>query len=109
MEVEKGNSLDVIRKKIAKGEIKTKVQKQLGKKTYLTPERINRKKRDIMKLLKKPTPDSVKTSIKPKDLSALEIFSEAIGEQSDTNILNKKTYKLADKNLLVRLFIHIFL
>ncbi|KAK1425887.1 hypothetical protein QVD17_21249 [Tagetes erecta] len=102
-EVEKGNSLDDIRKKIAKGEIKTKVQKQLGKKTYFTPERINRKKRDIMELLKKPTPLSVKekTSIRPKDLSALEIFSKAIGEQSDTNILNKKMYKLADKNLLV--------
>ncbi|KAI3744640.1 hypothetical protein L1987_57728 [Smallanthus sonchifolius] len=102
-ELEKGNSLDDIRKKIAKGEIKAKVQKQLGKKNFFTPERINRKKRDIMQLLKKPTPVSVKekTSIKPKDLSALEIFSKAIGEQIDTNILNKKTYRLADKELLV--------
>ncbi|KAI3795961.1 hypothetical protein L1987_38622 [Smallanthus sonchifolius] len=102
-ELEKGNSVDDIRKKIAKGEIKAKVQKQLGKKNFFTLERINRKKRDIMQLLKKPTPVSVKekTSIKPKDLSALEIFSKAIGEQIDTNILNKKTYRLADKELLV--------
>ncbi|KAK9050924.1 hypothetical protein SSX86_027549 [Deinandra increscens subsp. villosa] len=102
-ELEKGNSLADIQKKITKGEIKTKVQKQEGKKNYFTPERINRKKRDVMQLLKKPTPVSLKenTSIKPKDLSALQIFSKAIGEQIDTNILNKKTYRVADKELLV--------
>ncbi|KAL8227483.1 hypothetical protein R6Q57_015067 [Mikania cordata] len=103
MELEKGNSLDEIRKKITKGEIKTKVQKQLGKKKYFIPERINRKKRDVMQLLRKPIPVSVKekSSTKPKDLSALQIFFNAIPKQIDTNILNKKTYRLADKELLV--------
>ncbi|XP_076945424.1 alpha-glucan water dikinase, chloroplastic-like [Bidens hawaiensis] len=101
-ELEKGNSLDGIRKKITKGEIKTKVLNKFVKKK-LTPERINRKKRDVMQLLKKPTPVSAKDkiSIKQKDLSALQIFSKAIEEQSDTNILNKKTYRLGDKQLLV--------
>ncbi|KAI7734917.1 hypothetical protein M8C21_025746 [Ambrosia artemisiifolia] len=102
-ELEKGNSLDDLRKKLTKGEIKTKVEKKLGKKNYLTPDRIDRKKRDVMQLLKKAVPVSVKetSSIKPKDLSALQIFYKAIGEQSDTNILNKKTYRIADKELLV--------
>ncbi|XP_076922279.1 alpha-glucan water dikinase, chloroplastic-like [Bidens hawaiensis] len=101
-ELEKGNSLDDIRKKITNGEIKTKVLKKVVKEN-LTPERINRKKRDVMQLLKTPTPVSAKDkiSIKQKDLSALQIFSKAIEEQSGTNILNKKTYRPGDKQLLV--------
>ncbi|KAJ0864542.1 putative alpha-glucan, water dikinase [Helianthus annuus] len=102
-ELEKGNSLDDVRKKITKGEIKTEVLKKLGKKIYRTPERITRKKRDVMQLLRKsiPVSEEEKISVKPKDLSALQIFSKTVAEQSDTNILNKKTYRLADKELLV--------
>ncbi|MFS8029200.1 putative alpha-glucan, water dikinase [Helianthus anomalus] len=102
-ELEKGNSLDDVRKKITKGEIKTEVLKKLGKKIYRTPERITRKKRDVMQLLRKsiPVSEEEKIAVKPKDLSALQIFSKTIAEQSDTNILNKKTYRLADKELLV--------
>ncbi|KAJ0727233.1 putative alpha-glucan, water dikinase [Helianthus annuus] len=102
-ELEKGNSLDDVRKKITKGEIKTEVLQKLGKKIYRTPERITRKKRDVMQLLRKSiaVSEEEKISVKPKDLSALQIFSKTIAEQSDTNILNKKTYRLADKELLV--------
>ncbi|KAJ0506965.1 putative alpha-glucan, water dikinase [Helianthus annuus] len=102
-ELEKGNSLDDVRKKITKGEIKTEILQKLGKKIYRTPERITRKKRDVMQLLRKsiPVSEEEKISVKPKDLSALQIFSKTIAEQSDTNILNKKTYRLADKELLV--------
>ncbi|KAM0009136.1 putative alpha-glucan, water dikinase [Helianthus debilis subsp. tardiflorus] len=102
-ELEKGNSLDDVRKKITKGEIKTEVLQKLGKKIYRTPERITRKKRDVMQLLRKsiPVSEEEKISVKPKDLSALQIFSKTVAEQSDNNILNKKTYRLADKELLV--------
>ncbi|KAJ0491057.1 putative alpha-glucan, water dikinase [Helianthus annuus] len=102
-ELEKGNSLDDVRKKITKGEIKTEVLQKLGKKIYRTPERITRKKRDVMQLLRKsiPVSEEEKISVKPKDLSALQIFSKIVAEQNDTNILNKKTYRLADKELLV--------
>ncbi|KVH97811.1 ATP-grasp fold, subdomain 1, partial [Cynara cardunculus var. scolymus] len=105
-ELEKGSSLDDIRKKMTKGETQKKVQKQPGKKTYFTPERINRKKRDLMQLLNKPIPVTVKSveekvSTKPKSLSALQLFSKSIEEQNGANILNKKMYRLADKELLV--------
>ncbi|GKD73587.1 hypothetical protein Tco_1331869, partial [Tanacetum coccineum] len=109
-ELEKGTSLDDLRKKMNIGEIQTtegvtqkRVQKQPAKKVYSTPERINRKTRDIMQLLKKPTPVASKgtVALKPKVLSALQLFSKSIEEQSDADVLNKKIYKLGDKELLV--------
>ncbi|GKD55564.1 hypothetical protein Tco_1288951, partial [Tanacetum coccineum] len=109
-ELEKGTSLDDLRKKMTKGEIQTtdggiqnKDQKQPAKKVYSTPERINRKTRDIMQLLKKPTPVASKGTVamKPKVLSALQLFSKAIEEQTDADVLNKKIYRLGDKELLV--------
>nr|GFC99558.1 alpha-glucan water dikinase 1, chloroplastic-like isoform X2 [Tanacetum cinerariifolium] len=109
-ELEKGTSLDDLRKKMTKGEIQTtegvtqnKDQKQPAKKVYSTPERINRKKRDIMQFLKKLTPVTSKgtVSMKPKTLSSLQIFSKAIEEQTDADVLNKKIYRLGDKELLV--------
>ncbi|KAJ9563988.1 hypothetical protein OSB04_009148 [Centaurea solstitialis] len=80
-ELEKGSSLDDIRQKMTKGE---------------TPK-------------EKPVPVTVKSvaekvSAKPKTLSALQVFSKAIEEQDGANILNKKIYRLADKELLVRPF-----
>nr|GFD29137.1 alpha-glucan water dikinase 1, chloroplastic-like isoform X2 [Tanacetum cinerariifolium] len=93
-ELEKGTSLDDLRKKMTKGEIQTtdgvtqnKDKKQPAKKVYSTPERINRKKRDIMQFLKKLTPVASKgtVSMKPKTLSSLQIFSKAIEEQTDAD------------------------
>ncbi|GKA58375.1 alpha-glucan water dikinase 1, chloroplastic isoform X1, partial [Tanacetum coccineum] len=109
-ELEKGTSLDDLRKKMTKGEIQTTegVTQKNGSKTackkiYSTLERINRKTRYIMQLLKKPTPVASKgtVSMKLKVLSALQLFSKAIEEQSDADVLNKKIYRLGDKELLV--------
>lgn len=59
-----------------------------------------------MQLLNKHIPVSVKSveeksSMTPKSFSALELYSKLIEEQSDINILNKKTYRVADDELLV--------
>ncbi|GAB2280495.1 hypothetical protein Dimus_015122 [Dionaea muscipula] len=102
MELDKGTSLDEIRLKIIKGDIQTKVSKQLEKKSYFTPERIQRKKRDIMQMLNKYAikPEEEKTSAKPKALTAVELFADA-NEQDDGPKLLKKIYQLGDKQLLV--------
>nr|XP_043613595.1 alpha-glucan water dikinase, chloroplastic-like [Erigeron canadensis]XP_043613596.1 alpha-glucan water dikinase, chloroplastic-like [Erigeron canadensis]XP_043613597.1 alpha-glucan water dikinase, chloroplastic-like [Erigeron canadensis] len=118
-EIAKGSSLEDIRTRLTKKdgksseqgtgilekEIQPKVQKQVQEKSYSIQE-IQRKKRDIMQLLSKHIPVSVKSadenlSVKPKTLSAIELYSKAIEEQSDIDIVNKKTYKLADEELLV--------
>ncbi|XP_042753569.1 alpha-glucan water dikinase, chloroplastic isoform X1 [Lactuca sativa] len=100
-----GTSNDDKQKKITKGEIKTKVQKHQETRSYST-QSIQRKKRDLMQLLNKHIPVSVKSveeksSMTPKSFSALELYSKLIEEQSDINILNKKTYRVADDELLV--------
>ncbi|KAM7250917.1 hypothetical protein ACFE04_022800 [Oxalis oulophora] len=101
-ELDKGVSLDEIRKRITKGEIASKVKKQLEKKKYFRVERIQRKKRDLMQILNKNTASLVQDSIsvEPKALTALELFAKA-KEEDSSSILSKKVYKLADKKLLV--------
>ncbi|XP_076893044.1 alpha-glucan water dikinase, chloroplastic-like [Bidens hawaiensis] len=118
-EISKGSSLEDIRTRltkkdgtnskqdtdVSKGNREAKVQKPVEKKTYST-QRIQRKKRDLMQLLNKHIPVSLKpveekASMKPKTLSAVELYSKGIEEQSDIDILNKKTYKLAEEELLV--------
>ncbi|KAJ9554557.1 hypothetical protein OSB04_018602 [Centaurea solstitialis] len=104
-ELEKGTSLDDIRKRITKGEKQTNVQKQQEKRSN-SSHRIQRKKRDLMQLLNKHIPVSVKSveekvSMKPKTLSAVELYCKDIEEQKGITILNKKTYKLGDEELLV--------
>ncbi|XP_043704280.1 alpha-glucan water dikinase, chloroplastic-like isoform X1 [Telopea speciosissima] len=102
-ELDKGSSLDEIRKKIVKGEIQTKVSKQLEKKRYFTVERIQRKERDFMQLLNKYTAKSVKekVSVPPQSPTAVELFLKAKGEQDGGTILNKLFFKLGDKELRV--------
>lgn len=102
-ELEKGASLDEIRKKIAKGEIKTKVAKQLHHKKYFTPEKIHRKKRDFTQLITKYVAESVEEpdSDQPKALTVVENFVKTKEERDGGRVLNKKIYKLADKELLV--------
>ncbi|KAL4574024.1 hypothetical protein LXL04_020846 [Taraxacum kok-saghyz] len=96
---------DIHKKKNTQGETKTKVQKQQETRTY-SVHSIQRKKRDLMQLLNKHIPVSVKsvedeTSMTPKTLSAVELFSKAIEEQSGIDIVNKKTFRVADEELLV--------
>ncbi|XP_071707709.1 alpha-glucan water dikinase, chloroplastic-like [Rutidosis leptorrhynchoides] len=102
-EIENGSSVDELRKKNTKSDIQKNIKNQLGKRNYSTPEKINRKKRDLMQLLKKPTPVSAREGISstPKTLSALQIFYKLIEEQSDVSVLNKQTYRIYDKQLLV--------
>ncbi|KAL0421405.1 UNVERIFIED_CONTAM: Alpha-glucan water dikinase, chloroplastic [Sesamum latifolium] len=101
VELEKGASLDEIRKKITKGEIKTKVSKQLAKKSYFTTERIQRKGRDLMSLLTKfaSVPIEEKISSEPEVLSAIQQLSRVKEDQYGPT-MSKKIYKLADKELL---------
>lgn len=121
-EIAKGSSLEDIRTRltkkdgtnskqdtdVSKGNRQTKVQKPVEKKTYST-QRIQRKKRDLMQLLNKHIPVSLKpveekTPMKPKTFSAVELYSKGIEEQSDIDILNKKTFKIAGEELLVRIY-----
>lgn len=108
IELDNGTSIDGIRKKIIKGEIQTKVTKQREKKKYFTVERIQRKKRDLMELLNKHSSGLVEEkispiSVKPKVLSTIERFAQEKEEQGGGPITNKKIFRLADKELLVRL------
>lgn len=104
VELENGTSLSEIRKKITKGEIKTKVTKQLEKKKYFSVERIQRKKRDIMQILTKYPSQAGGESIsaEPKSLSAFELFANAKKEQIDGSLLNNKIFNLGDGKVLVR-------
>lgn len=104
MELEKGVSLDEIRKKIIKGEIKTKVAKQLKDKKYFRVERIQRKTRDLMHILNKYTakPVDEKISVKPKALTAVELFAKAKEEKDGGPVLNSSIFKIDNKELLVR-------
>ncbi|XP_012467413.1 alpha-glucan water dikinase, chloroplastic [Gossypium raimondii] len=103
-ELEKGASLDEIRKKITKGEIKTKVAKQLQNKKYFSPERIQRKQRDLMQLLNKHAvkvvEESISVEVEPKPSTAVEPFAKE-KELDGSPVMNKKIYKLGEKELLV--------
>ncbi|XP_058088674.1 alpha-glucan water dikinase, chloroplastic [Magnolia sinica] len=104
LELNQGTSLDEIRKKIVKGSIQTKVSKQLEKKKYFTAERIQRKKRDIMQFLNKYATEAVvkeKTPPTPQVPTVLELWSQAKEGQDGGRIMNKKIFKLGDKELLV--------
>ncbi|PNT14688.1 hypothetical protein POPTR_010G044100v4 [Populus trichocarpa] len=110
-ELGKGVSVDEIRKKISKGEIKTNVSKQLQNKRYFSTERIQRKGRDLAQLINRHSAKSVedrasksveeKASIEPKVLKAVELFAKEKEEHDGGAVLNKKIFKLADKELLV--------
>ncbi|KAL9251171.1 Alpha-glucan water dikinase, chloroplastic-like protein, partial [Drosera capensis] len=103
VELDKGSSLDEIRQKIIKGDIQTKVSKQLEKKSYFTPERIQRKKRDVMEMLNKYVPELVeeRTFVKQKVFTAVELFADATERDAGPKLF-KKIYNLGDKQLLVR-------
>jgi alpha-glucan,water dikinase len=110
-ELYKGVSIDEIQKKITKGEIKTE-SKQLQNKRYFSNERIQRKKWDIMQLVNKHAAKSVedkvsksaegKASVESKVLKAVELFAKKKEEHDGGAVLNKKIFKLADKELLVQ-------
>ncbi|KAK9119771.1 hypothetical protein Scep_017864 [Stephania cephalantha] len=98
-ELDKGSSLEEIRKKITKGDIQLKVSKQKKRRTV---ERIQRKKRDLMQLLNKHTARIVEEQsfIASEAPTAIQLFSKSKEEQDGDAILNKKVFKLGDKELL---------
>ncbi|KAF2301630.1 hypothetical protein GH714_028415 [Hevea brasiliensis] len=104
-ELERGVSLDDLRKKITKGEIQSKVSKQLEKKGYFSIERIQRKKRDLAQLVTKYAAkyaeEDVSVEPKLKALKAVELFAKEKEEQAGDAVLNKKIFKLHDGQLLV--------
>ncbi|XP_052731324.1 alpha-glucan water dikinase, chloroplastic isoform X3 [Vigna angularis] len=102
-EVEKGASLDEIRKKIIKGEVQTKVAKQLKTKKYFRAERIQRKKKDLRQIINRIVDENIVEQFKdvPKVLTVIEQYAEAREEYESGPILNKTIYKLDDNDLLV--------
>eukprot|EP00262_Sarcandra_glabra_P002082 TRINITY_DN1233_c0_g1_i1.p1 TRINITY_DN1233_c0_g1~~TRINITY_DN1233_c0_g1_i1.p1 ORF type:complete len:1466 (+),score=298.47 TRINITY_DN1233_c0_g1_i1:171-4568(+) len=103
VELDRGTSIEEIREKIVKGDIQTKVSKQLQSKKYFTVERIQRKKREVIQLLNKYAPETAGKGIPlmRKAPTAVELISKANEEQDGGRILNKKLFKLGDKELLV--------
>ncbi|XVF85026.1 hypothetical protein PTKIN_Ptkin17bG0085500 [Pterospermum kingtungense] len=103
-ELEKGVSLDDIRKKITKGEIASKVSKQLQKKRYFSVERIKRKERDLIQIVNKHVvksmEESISVSVEPRPLTAVERFAKE-KELDGSPVMNKIIYKLGEKELLV--------
>ncbi|PIA61801.1 hypothetical protein AQUCO_00200059v1 [Aquilegia coerulea] len=101
MELEKGSSLEDIRKKITKGNKQTKVSEQAPKR-YSTPKRIQRRQRDVMTLLNKYAAESIeeKPSVISRVSSPIELFLKAKEEQGCGSILNKQIFKLGEKKIL---------
>lgn len=105
--------MDEIRRKITNGEIQTKVSKQLKTKQYFQAERIQRKKRDLTQLINSNAAKNTDQQLvdvdqqfvdAPKTLSVIERYAKEREEYDTGSVLNKKIYKLADKDLLVRHF-----
>lgn len=105
-ELEKGASLDEIRKKIVKGEVQTKVAKQLKTKKYFHVERIQRKKRDWTELINRNVGENIVEQFVdvPKTLTVIQRYAKEKEEYDKGLILNRAIYKLADNDLLVRWF-----
>lgn len=109
VELDKGLSLEDLRKKTTKGEVQTKVPKQTkvsnqpAKGGFSNGQRVQRKKRDIMSILTKfdAKPMEENISPEPEVLSAIKQFSMDKEAHIDDPIVNKKIYKLGDKELLV--------
>ncbi|RAL51823.1 hypothetical protein DM860_010541 [Cuscuta australis] len=105
LELKKGVTLEELRKRIVKGEIKTKVSKQLENKSYFTIERIQRKPRDIDQLINRDVSQSgseLQQNVSQyQTLSKIELFVKAKEEEVDGHVLYKKLYKISNCELMV--------
>lgn len=97
LELDKGVTIDEIRKKVTKGDVQAKVVKK-----PFVPERIQRKDRDVTQLLNKPEPGFRSILIEQGTLTALEKWSREKEGQEGVNIINKKLFKTGDHRVLVR-------
>lgn len=86
-------------------EAQKKVSKQPERKKYYSTEKIQRKGRDLNKLICKHVADFVepksKSSTEPRSLTSLEIYAKAKEEQETTPVFSKKTFKLEGSAILV--------
>ncbi|RLN13330.1 alpha-glucan water dikinase, chloroplastic isoform X2 [Panicum miliaceum] len=101
-EVDKGMSIDQLRKKILKGNIESKVSKQLKNKKYFSVERIQRKKRDIMLILSKHKHTVIEEQVEvaPKQLTVLDLFTKSLQKKDGCEVLSKKLFKFGGKQIL---------
>ncbi|CAD5312348.1 unnamed protein product [Arabidopsis thaliana] len=86
-------------------EEKKKVSKQPERKKNYNTDKIQRKGRDLTKLIYKHVADFVepesKSSSEPRSLTTLEIYAKAKEEQETTPVFSKKTFKLEGSAILV--------
>jgi alpha-glucan,water dikinase len=103
--LDKGTSVDQLRKKILKGNIEKKVSKQLENKKYFSVERIQRRNRDVTQLLNKHKPVVTEEQVKaaPKQPTVLDLFTKSLQEGDDCDVLSRKLFKISDKEILVRM------
>ncbi|CAF2108195.1 alpha-glucan water dikinase 1, chloroplastic [Brassica napus] len=82
-----------------------KVSKQPKQKKHFSTEKIQRKGRDLNKLICKHAADSVesksKSSSEPRALTTLEMYAKAKEEQESTPVFSKKSFKLEGSMILV--------
>ena len=109
--MDKGTSIDQLRKKILKGNIESKVSKQLKNKNYFSVERIQRKKRDIMQILSKHkhTVIEEQAEVAPKQLTVLDLLTNSLQKKDGCEVLSKKLFKFGDKQILVRIIMIFFI
>ncbi|CAF2115941.1 unnamed protein product [Brassica napus] len=86
-------------------ESQKKVSKQPKQKQYFSTEKIQRKARDLNKLICKHVADFVDpksiSSSEPRALTTLELYAIAKEEQETTPVFSKKTFKLEGSAILV--------
>ncbi|KQK18353.1 alpha-glucan water dikinase, chloroplastic isoform X1 [Brachypodium distachyon] len=101
-ELDKGASIDQLRKKILKGNLEKKVSKQLENKKYFSVERIQRRNKDIMQLLNKHKPVITEEQVKaaPKQPTVLDLFTKSLQEEDGFDVLSRKLFKFGDKEIL---------
>ncbi|CAG7899970.1 unnamed protein product [Brassica rapa] len=86
-------------------ESEKQVSKQPKQKKHFSTEKIQRKGRDLNKLICKHAADSVepeyKSSSEPRALTTLEMYAKAKEEQESSPVFSKKTFKLEGSTILV--------
>ncbi|KAG8075969.1 hypothetical protein GUJ93_ZPchr0006g42774 [Zizania palustris] len=101
-ELDKGTSIEELRKNILKGNNETKVSKQLKNKKYFSVEKIQRKKRDIVQLLNRHKSSIMEGKVETptKQLTVLDLFTKSLQEQDSCEVLSRKLFKFGDKDIL---------
>lgn len=93
-----------------KGNIESKVSKQLKNKKYFSVERVQRKKRDVMQLLSKHKHTVIEDQVEvaPKDPTVLDLFTKSLQEKDGCEVLSRKIFKFGGEEILVRILDRFF-